>query len=178
MIIQSFIQLTGTLVVLFVLSWRLSLIVAVCYVVMFWYIRFSGKRSKKYYLIQQESLGDLDGYIEEMVNGQKVVKVFNHEQKNLEEFRRKNKALQEAGTGAQSYAASMIPAVVTISYIKLCEFVGRAGRNYGHERDHGCGNPWPAIWCLSVRRPCRLTSSRSRATLCWLPWPERSGFSV
>ena len=117
MIIQSFIQLTGTLVVLFVLSWRLSLIVAVCYVVMFWYIRFSGKRSKKYYLIQQESLGDLDGYIEEMVNGQKVVKVFNHEQKNLEEFRRKNKALQEAGTGAQSYAASMIPAVVTISYI-------------------------------------------------------------
>ncbi len=117
MIIQSFIQMTGTLVILFVLSWQLSLIVAVCYVVMFWYIQFSGKRSKKYYLRQQESLGDLDGYIEEMVNGQKVVKVFNHEKENLAEFRRKNKALQEAGTGAQSYAASMIPAVVTISYI-------------------------------------------------------------
>ena len=117
MIIQSFIQMAGTLVVLFVLSWQLSLIVAVCYVIMFWYIQFSGKKSKKYYLRQQESLGDLDGYIEEMVNGQKVVKVFNHEQENLEEFRKKNKALQEAGTGAQSYAASMIPAVVTISYI-------------------------------------------------------------
>lgn len=117
MMIQSFIQMAGTLIVLFVLSWRLSLIVAVCYAIMFWYIQFSGKKSKKYYLRQQESLGDLDGYIEEMVNGQKVVKVFNHEQKNLEEFREKNKALQEAGTGAQSYAASMIPAVVTISYI-------------------------------------------------------------
>ena len=70
MIIQSFIQMAGTLVVLFVLSWQLSLIVAVCYVIMFWYIQFSGKKSKKYYLRQQESLGDLDGYIEEMVNGQ------------------------------------------------------------------------------------------------------------
>lgn len=117
MVIQSFIQIAGTLVLLFVLNWRLSLIVVVCYIVMFLYIRFSGRRSKKYYSRQQESLGDLDGYIEEMIAGQKVVKVFNHEQGGLEEFRKKNEILRRAGTGAQSYAATMVPAVVSISYI-------------------------------------------------------------
>ncbi len=117
MVIQSFIQVVGTLTMLFILNWRLTLVVAVCYVVMFLYIRFSGKRSKAYYNKQQAALGDLDGYIEEMVAGQKVVKVFNHETANLRIFREKNEALRKAGTGAQGYAATMIPAVVSISYI-------------------------------------------------------------
>ena len=117
MVIQSFIQVVGTLTMLFILNWQLTLVVAVCYVVMFLYIRFSGKRSKAYYKKQQAALGDLDGYIEEMVAGQKVVKVFNHETANLRVFREKNEALRKAGTGAQGYAATMIPAVVSISYI-------------------------------------------------------------
>lgn len=117
MLIQSFIQMAGTLLILYLLNWQLSLVVTVCYGVMFWYIRFSGKRSKAYYAVQQNSLGDLDGYIEEMVNGQKVVKVFNHERANLETFRAKNEALRKAGTGAQAYAGTMIPAVVSISYV-------------------------------------------------------------
>ena len=117
MLIQSFIQMAGTLLILYLLNWQLSLVVTVCYGVMFWYIRFSGKRSKAYYAVQQNSLGDLDGYIEEMVNGQKVVKVFNHEKANLETFRAKNEALRKAGTGAQAYAGTMIPAVVSISYV-------------------------------------------------------------
>ncbi len=117
MVIQSFIQMTGTLILLFILNWRLSLLVLVCYAAMFFYIRFSGKRSKSYYTRQQASLGELDGYIQEMVNGQKVVKVFNHEQANLKVFRQKNEALRLAGTGAQAYSATMVPAVVSISYV-------------------------------------------------------------
>ena len=117
MVIQSFIQMVGTLLILFLLNWQLSLIVTVCYVAMFLYIRFSGRKSRAYYSEQQASLGDLDGYIEEMVNGQKVVKVFHHEQASLAEFRAKNEALRQAGTGAQAFAATMIPAVVSISYV-------------------------------------------------------------
>lgn len=117
MAIQSFIQMTGTLILLFVLNWQLSLVVVVCYGVMFAYIRFSSRRSKDYYTKQQAYLGDLDGYIQEMVNGQKVVQVFNHEEACLAVFDEKNEALRRAGTGAQGYAATMIPAVVTISYI-------------------------------------------------------------
>ena len=117
LVIQNSIQVVGTLVVLFILNWRLTLVAAVCYVVMFLYIRFSGRHSRAYYSRQQACLGDLDGYIEEMMAGQKVVKVFNHESESLRVFREKNDALRRAGTGAQSYAATMIPAVVTISYI-------------------------------------------------------------
>ena len=117
MVIQSFIQIVGTLAMLFVLNWRLSLLVVVGYAAMFWYICYSGVRSKAYFTRQQASLGELDGYMEEMVSGQKVVKVFNHEAENQRIFGEKNDALRKAGTGAQSYAATMIPAVVTISYI-------------------------------------------------------------
>ena len=117
MVIQSFIQVVGTLTMLFILNWRLTLVVAVCYLIMFLYIRYSGKRSKVYYKKQQACLGDLDGYIEEMTVGQKVVKVFNHEPEGLRRFREKNEELRKAGTGAQAYAATMIPAVVSISYI-------------------------------------------------------------
>ena len=117
MIIQSFIQVVGTLLLLFLLNWRLSLVVVVGYGAMFLYIQYSSRRSKHYFRRQQASLGELDGYIEEMVAGQKVVKVFNHEQANLDGFVERNERLRKDGTSAQSYAATMIPAVVTISYI-------------------------------------------------------------
>ena len=117
MVIQSFIQIVGTLTLLYILNWRLSLIVTVCYGIMFWYIKFSGKRSKGYYTKQQNSLGELNGYIEELITGQKVVKVFHHEEVSFTEFCKKNEELRKAGTGAQGYAATMVPVVVSISYV-------------------------------------------------------------
>ena len=125
-VIKSFSQIAGTLMLITVLNWRLSLIVGVAYVLMFLYIRYSGKRSKSFYNDQQKALGALDGYVQEMVSGQKVVKVFSHEKANIEGFISRNRLLQEAGTGAQSYASSMIPAVVSISYVNyaIVAFVG------------------------------------------------------
>ena len=117
MIIQSFVQVVGTLALLFILNWRLTLIVVLGYAAMFLYIRYSGRRSRFYYNRQQSSLGELDAYIEEMVSGQKVVKVFNHEEANLQGFAERNEQLRRAGVSAQSYAATMIPAVVSISYL-------------------------------------------------------------
>ena len=117
MVIQSFIQIVGTLTLLYILNWRLSLIVTVCYGIMFWYIKFSGKRSKGYYTKQQNSLGELNGYIEELITGQKVVKVFHHEEESFTEFCKKNEELRKAGTGAQGYAATMVLVVVSISYV-------------------------------------------------------------
>ncbi len=117
MVIQSFIQMVGTLLILFLLNWKLTLLVLVCYVVMFAYIRFSARRSQTYYARQQQSLGSLNGYIDEMIRGQKVVQVFHHEEENLRIFRQKNEDLRKAGTGAQSFAAGMVPAVVGLSYV-------------------------------------------------------------
>lgn len=117
MVIQSAIQIVGTLAMIFILNWQLSLVVVVGYVCMFAYIRYSTNKSRGFYQRQQSVLGELDGYIEEMVTGQKVVKVFNHEEANLAGFRDKNERLRVAGASAQSYAASMVPAVVSISYV-------------------------------------------------------------
>lgn len=117
MLIQSFIQIVGTLTLIFILNWQLSLIVLVCYIIMFAYIQFSGKRSRYYFGYQQNNLGRLNGFIEEMIHGQKVVKVFNHEEANMEEFRKRNQALQKSATSAMSYASTMVPMVVSLSYI-------------------------------------------------------------
>ena len=117
MLIQSFIQVVGTLVLLFLLNWRLSLVVVLGYGAMFAYIQYSSRRSKFYFRRQQAYLGELDAYIEEMVAGQKVVKVFHHEAENLEAFCTRNEQLRQAGTSAQSFAATMIPAIVSISYV-------------------------------------------------------------
>ena len=85
-VIQTFIQVAGTLLLLFVLNWRLSLLVVVGYIAMFWYINYSTQRSRAFYARQQASLGELDAYMEEMIAGQKVVKVFNHQQADMAAF--------------------------------------------------------------------------------------------
>ena len=84
---------------------------------MFLYVRYSAQHSKKFYRRHQASLGRLDGYIQEMVAGQKVIKVFSHEEENLRGFRERNEELKAMGTAAQSYASTMIPAVVSISFL-------------------------------------------------------------
>ena len=117
MIIQSFIQVAGTLVLLFILNWRLTFLVILGYAAMFLYIRYSTKKSKYYFNQQQEYLGELDGYMEEMITGQKVVKVFNHEEANLKTFRDRNELLRRAGVKAVGFSGTMIPMVVSISYI-------------------------------------------------------------
>lgn len=116
-VIQATVQMVGTIVLLFALNWRLALITLVCDGIIAGYARFSGSRSRVYFSHQQHALGELDGYIEEMVSGQKVVKVFNHEAENVEEFAHRNERLRAAGTSAQAYATSMVPVTVCISYV-------------------------------------------------------------
>ena len=116
-VIKNGIQITGTMTMLIVLNWRLSMLVAISYFCMFAYVRHSAGKSKEYYKKQQTSIASLDGYIQEMVAGQKIVKIFNHERKNIEGFITRNEDLQKMGQSAQTYASTMIPAVVSISFL-------------------------------------------------------------
>ena len=75
-------------------------------------------RSGFYFMRQQETIGALDGYIEEMVNGQKVVKVFCHEKTSKEEFREKNKAWQSSSENANAYANFMPPMMNALGYVQ------------------------------------------------------------
>ena len=115
-VIQASIQVVGTTAMLIILNWQLTIITLVCDVAIVLYARYSGMRSKRFFAAQQASLGDLDGYIEEMVSGQKVIKVFNHEQANVAGFDARNQELRRTGGAAQAYANSMVPMTVVIGY--------------------------------------------------------------
>ena len=116
-LVQAGVQIVGTLALLLVLDWRLTLVTVACDVGIALYVRFSGGRSRRFFSRQQHELGALDGYVEEMISGQKVVKVFNHEAANLAGFRELNERLREAGTSAQAYASTMVPVTVCVGYI-------------------------------------------------------------
>ena len=116
MIIQSFMQLFGTIVMMMVLSVRLSLIVIVFLVLMFIFIKMNGKQSKKYFNRQQAELGRINGFVQEMMAGQKVEKVFNHEAKDFERFCEMNESLRRESTNALTFAGRMVPTIVTLSY--------------------------------------------------------------
>lgn len=116
MIIQSFMQLFGTIVMMMVLSIRLSLIVIVFLSVMFVFIKINGKQSKKYFNRQQAELGKINGFVQEMMAGQKVEKVFNHEAKDFERFCEMNESLRKESTHALTFAGRMVPTIVTLSY--------------------------------------------------------------
>ena len=117
MMIQSFITITGTITMLLVLDWRLSLIVMVFLLLMVLFIRYNGKRSRKYFIQQQKYLGSINGFVEEMVAGQKVEKVFNHEAQDYEEFCRRNEAFRTAATRALTYSGMTVPTIVALSYV-------------------------------------------------------------
>jgi ATP-binding cassette subfamily B multidrug efflux pump len=117
LLIQSFITSVGTVIMLLILSWQLSIIVIIFLALMLLYIRHNGKLSKKYFTAQQKNLGAINGYVEEMVAGQKVEKIFNHEAQDFRKFNELNEKLREASTKAFTYTAKTIPTIVSLSYI-------------------------------------------------------------
>ncbi len=116
-LIQNFVIIVGTFTVLIVLNWKLSLVVIGAFFGMSLFLRYSGKRSHEYFDRQQKAMGELNGFVEETVAGQKVVQVFRHEPANMVEFTVRNRRLQDAATGAVTYSGLLIPVVVSISYL-------------------------------------------------------------
>ena len=117
MAIQSFLTLTGTLVMMMVLSVRLSLFVLVFLIAMGVFIRINSKRSRKYYPRQQAELGRIGGFAEEMMAGQKVEKIFNHEKINFDIFCGLNEKFRRESTDALTYTGLQVPTVVSLSYL-------------------------------------------------------------
>lgn len=133
MISQSMVQLfssTITIVSVIVsmisISIPLTLLTLVMVAVMFIVSGKIGGKSSKYFTAQQDDLGKVNGFIEEMMNGQKVVKVFNHEGKAVEEFNELNDKLFDSAYNANKFANILMPInaqLGNISYV-LCAIVG------------------------------------------------------
>ncbi|MDY5856469.1 MAG: ABC transporter ATP-binding protein [Anaerovoracaceae bacterium] len=117
---QLFSSIVSMIAVLFSmihLSIWLTLVVLAFAALMLVVIKNVAGRSGSYFVKQQRSIGDVNGYIEEMINGQKVVKVFCHEEKAKEVFDRKNEELFQAAASANTYANVLMPIMGNMGYI-------------------------------------------------------------
>ncbi len=125
LITSSIIICVVSFIMLYFSVW-LTLVVIFGVILMLIASKWIGGSGAKYFIRQQKSLGMSEGYIEEMINGQKVVKVFNHESKTKEEFEKLNLQLCEDATKANKFANTLMPIINNLGHILyvLLVFVG------------------------------------------------------
>lgn len=125
-LINSVFSLVSIIISMFLLSIPLTL---VALVIVFFNVSISskiGSLSAKFFIKQQSSLGKINGYIEEMMSGQKVIKVFTHEKENIEGFVKLNDELRDTATKANIYANILMPILAqmgNLGYV-ICAIVG------------------------------------------------------
>ena len=118
-IFSSVITLVGTVTVMLLLSPLLTLITMTIIPIMFFAMRAITKRTGPLYKVQQKDLGELNGFIEEMVSGQEVVKVFSQEKRVINEFDEKNKQLQLSSFWAQTIAGFIPKVMNTLNFLSF-----------------------------------------------------------
>lgn len=118
--INSVITIVAVIVSMFTLNWILTLITLGMVGVMFYVTKILAGKSGKYFTLQQKNIGIVNGHIEEMMMGQKVVKVFNHEKESIEEFEDLNEELFDSANKANKYANLLMPVnaqIGNLSYV-------------------------------------------------------------
>lgn len=126
-LISSTTSIIGTFAMMFILSPKLCLYIVIMMVIMLTTVKFVGKRSGAYFKKQQQAMGNLNGYIEEMIEGQKVIKVFSHEPKVIEDFDERNIQLREVATRANTFASILGPLMNNLSYITYALIAAAGG---------------------------------------------------
>ncbi len=116
-LISSGITVAGVFVMMLVLSIPLTILVVLMMLTIFGVIKLVGGKSALYYRNQQKAIGAVNGYIEEMIEGQKVVKVFCHEEESKQRFDVINGALCDAAGKANTFASILMPIMNNLSYI-------------------------------------------------------------
>ena len=116
-IINSIITVTGTFILMIAMSWQLTLIIIGMIIVAFFVTKSFGGKSGKFFMGQQRSVGRVNGYIEEYIEGQKIVKVFCHEKEAKEGFAKLNDELRENAYKANSIANTLMPIMGNVTYI-------------------------------------------------------------
>lgn len=134
-IISSAITIVAVFVFMVMYSVTLLFVVLFVLAAVICLTKFIGGRSAKNYVVHQKALGSLNGYIEEMTEGQKVIKVFCHEQKARDGFKKLNDNLNEVGSKANTYAFILGPVNNNLGYIQyvLVAFVGVMIMAFGNE---------------------------------------------
>ena len=116
-LLSSALTVVGVFVAMIVMSPLLTLLIVVMLFVMLFFIKTIGGKSGRYFMLRQQHLGSVNGYIEEMIEGQKVVKVFCHEEAAKEGFDKLNDALRDADTRANTFANILMPIMGNLSHM-------------------------------------------------------------
>ncbi len=117
-IISALTTVVGIIIIMFVISWQLALVSLICVPLGFLFVFFIVKKSQKYYKIQQKTLGELDGHIEEVYSNLNIVKAYNGTQKESQKFESLNNTLYKSGYKNQFFGSIMMP---------LMQFTGNFG---------------------------------------------------
>ena len=127
-LVSSAITIVSVFFSMCMLSWQLTIVTMLMVALMMFCSKKITQQSGKYFIQQQRDLGKLNGYIEEMMEGQKVVKVFTHEQKALAGFRQLNDQLKDSANKANSFANIMMPVNAQLGNISyaVCALAGAA----------------------------------------------------
>ena len=127
-LVSSAITIVSVFASMCMLSWQLTIVTMLMVALMLFCSKKITQQSGKYFIAQQRDLGKVNGYIEEMMEGQKVVKVFTHEQKALEGFHELNDKLKDSAKQANSFANIMMPVNAQLGNISyaICALVGAA----------------------------------------------------
>ena len=116
-LVSSGIMIVGSFFIMLVLSWPLTVLVIITMIVMVFVTKSLGKQSARFFKKQQKELGEVNGYIEEIIEGQKIVKVFNHEDEVTAHFGEINENLRKASTSANTFASMLGPIMNNLSHI-------------------------------------------------------------
>ena len=159
--ISSLLTVVSVFVMMLVISPMLTMLVIAMLVVMLFVVKFVGKRSAYYFKKQQGTLGAVNGYVEEMIEGQKVVKVFCHEDKSKERFTDINNALEGAASNANTFGSILMPIMGNLSYVHyaLTAMLGAALVIYS---GNGGGAGWLALTVGSLAAFLQYTRSFSQ----------------
>jgi len=116
-VMSSSITFVGTLIAMIMLNPYMTAITLCLLAGVIFLSKNVAKKSGRYFGMQQMKIAELNGFVEEMIEGQKVVKVFCHEEKAIEDFDKLNESLREASTNAQRFAGSMMPLMGNLTHI-------------------------------------------------------------
>lgn len=122
-LISAFITLVGILIMMFYLSWSMTLLALIILPLTFFSVKMIIKRSQKYFLQQQKSLGEINSHIEEMFSGHIIIKAYGQEERSVNTFQKANLDLQESAWKSQFFSGLMPP---IINFISNISYVGVA----------------------------------------------------
>ena len=117
-LISSVFTIVAVLVCMLYTSIWLTIVAVLVMLLILQIVKKIAGKTGTFFILQQKTLADVNGYVEEMINGQKVIKVFCHEETAKEELRQKNKAWAQNATNANGYATSMMPMMNALGYVQ------------------------------------------------------------